>query len=241
VNLHAQIAAALEALVPASKRSDSSPNNTYRMGIKTLTVRNLAQRFASEFRTLAWDDQVRLVQYLLTDGRYEMAHLGIFLLGLTIDKQESVNLADLDTLIALFTGWSVTDAFCIEVLQPLLIRNPAEMKEVLDAWSMAASRWKRRASVVVYTRKIGESGRYAEAGLQACERLIDDEDDLVRKSVGWALKDLMRGDRERVLAYVRELRSRGVSAVITLYALKDIQGKAREDALAVRPTVSTEW
>ena len=42
------------------------------------------------------------------------------------------------------------------------------------------------------------------------------------KGVGWCLKDVMRGDRERVLAYVRGLRKRGVSAVITLYAIRDL-------------------
>src|SRR5439155_510076 len=59
--------------------------------------------------------------------------------------------------------------------------------------------------------------------------------DLVRKGVGWALKDLMRGDRERVLEYVKELRRRGVSSTVTLYAIRDLDGRERQEVLAVRP------
>ncbi len=89
--------------------------------------------------------------------------------------------------------------------------------------------------MVVFVRKIGASGRYPTHGLDVCERLIADSNDLVRKGVGWALKDLMRGDRETVLDYVANLRKRGVTSVITLYALRDIRGVERQRILAIKP------
>jgi hypothetical protein len=42
----------------------------------------------------------------------------------------------------------------------------------------------------------------------------------------------MRSDRERIIDYVVDLRSRGVSSVITLYAIKDIKGEERAGILA---------
>jgi len=56
--------------------------------------------------------------------------------------------------------------------------------------------------------------------------LIWDEEDLVGKGVGWVLKDCMRGDKERVLEYVKGLR-KGVSTVITLYAIRDLKDDDR--------------
>jgi hypothetical protein len=38
-----------------------------------------------------------------------------------------------------------------------------------------------------------------------------------------------------VLEYVKNLRRRGVSAVITLYAIRELKGREREAILAVRP------
>lgn len=83
--------------------------------------------------------------------------------------------------------------------------------------------------------KIGKSGKYTDECLELAENLIDDPEDLVQKAVGWALKDTMRGDKEPVLAYIKDLRIRGKPAVITLYAIRDLKGKERKDILALKP------
>jgi len=44
----------------------------------------------------------------------------------------------------------------------------------------------------------------------------------------------MRADKERVLEYVKSLRKRGVSSVITLYAIRDLKGKEREEVLEIK-------
>ena len=85
----------------------------------------------------------------------------------------------------------------------------------------------RRASVVLFTRKVARSGKYNDVALAQCENLKHDPEDMVRKGVGWSLKDLMRSDKKRVLEYVMSLREQGVSSVITLYALRDIKGEER--------------
>ena len=104
---------------------------------------------------------------------------------------------------------------------------------LLERWNRSPNRWKRRASVVAFVRKIGDSGEFTEDALRLCENLVFDREDLVRKGVGWALKDLMRGERQRVLEYVKELRRRRVSSTITLYAIRDLDGRERRDVLEV--------
>ncbi|MFC2095669.1 DNA alkylation repair protein [Candidatus Bipolaricaulota bacterium] len=233
MDLYTRIATALEALAPSGLARGSASKHDRRVGIKTLAVRRLAKQFSGEFRSQAWDDQVRVVQHLLNDGSYEAAHLGVFLLGLAIDCVDFVDAKALDSIVGAFRGWSVTDAFCIEVLQPLFTRFTSDVLSLIAGWAEDKNLWKRRASVVVFVRKIGASGRYTSDGLHACDRLMADSEDLVRKAVGWALKDLMRGDRQRVLEYVADLRKRGVPSVITLYALRDVQGVERQRILAI--------
>ena len=94
---------------------------------------------------------------------------------------------------------------------------------------------KRRASVVTFTRKTAESGKYVDITLEFCDNLIWDGEDLVRKGVGWALKDTMRADKQRVLEYVKNLRRKGVSSAITLYAIRDLKGQEREEVLSIKP------
>ncbi len=216
-----------------------SADHYWHMGIATPAVRKLARRFSKRFACLSWQERAEAVIGLLEYGSDEAAHLAVFLLGRTIDSIDSVDANMLRAIVDRFRGWSVTDAFCIEVMQPLLERFPAEVLSMTADWSRAACRWKRRASVVLFTRKVGASGRYTQEGLRAAERLIGDADDLVRKGVGWALKDLMRGERDAVLAYVTDLRRRGVTSVITLYALRDVRGEDRKRALAVKPRIAS--
>jgi len=54
------------------------------------------------------------------------------------------------------------------------------------------------------------------------------------KAVGWALKDMMRGSKQKVLNYVKQIRRAGVPATITLYAIRDLKGKERQDVLKIK-------
>lgn len=95
--------------------------------------------------------------------------------------------------------------------------------------------WKKRASVVAFVWKIGASGEFTDLILHLCDNLIWDKEDIVKKGVGWALRDTLSGDKKKVLEYVKSLKRQGVSSVITLYALKDVKGREREDVLKIKP------
>ena len=94
--------------------------------------------------------------------------------------------------------------------------------------------------MVAFVRKIGESGDFTNDALELCNNLIWDKEDYVRKGVGWALKDNMRSGKRRVLDYVKSLRRKGVSSVITLYAIRDLKGKEREEVLKKKPSCKLE-
>ncbi len=83
----------------------------------------------------------------------------------------------------------------------------------------------------MFTRKVARLSQFNDIALQLCDQLVYDPELLVQKGVGWSLRDLMRNDKERIMEYVIELRARGVSSIITLYALKDITGEERTTVL----------
>ncbi|MFY9458048.1 MAG: DNA alkylation repair protein, partial [Candidatus Spechtbacterales bacterium] len=76
--------------------------------------------------------------------------------------------------------------------------------------------------------------RFTKEALELCENLVWDKEDLVQKAVGWALKDTMRGNKQKVLDYVKKIRRAGVTATITLYAIRDLRGKERQEVLNIR-------
>lgn len=120
-------------------------------------------------------------------------------------------------------------------MQPLLLKYREETLKLLRGWNHSENVWKRRASVVTFVWKIGSSGEFTDEVLEFCENLIWDKEDLVLKGVGWALRDSMNRDRNRVSEYVKSLRRRGVSSKVTLYATENLKGEARKAILKVKP------
>jgi len=232
-----RLIAQLEALAKRPAQA-ALADEYWHYGVPTPDVRRIAKQAARAFGGLSRRAQDQIVLQLLAQGSDEAAHLGGCLLSQTVKHWSVLDRKLLDCAVRAFKGWSITDLFCIEVLQPLLLRFPEHLLAMLQAWADDDLRWMRRASVVVFARKIGASGKFTDPGLEACERLVWDLDNLVRKGVGWALKDLMHGDRARVLAYVRTLRLRGVSTVITRYALQRVQGTERREILSIKPQSS---
>jgi 3-methyladenine DNA glycosylase AlkD len=128
-------------------------------------------------------------------------------------------------------GWSKIDAYTGSLLRQVLFKYPDEFTKLVAQWNLDADLWLRRASVVLFTRKVASSGQFNDVALKFCENLVYDQEDLVLKGVGWSLKDMMRNDKERIIEYVIDLRARGVSSVVTLYAIKDLEGDERARVL----------
>ena len=195
----------------------------------------IAKKYRSAFKQLKFKERVALAERFFKSGYGGQMSFGTMLLKLNVKEMTPKDFRVLETVGNCLNNWGTTDGFCVDVLQPLLLAYPKEVLKMLREWNGSESLWKRRASVVVFTRRVGESGRFTDEALELCDRLVWDEEDYVRKGVGWALKDAMRGDKRRVLEYVKELRRKGVSAVITLYAIRNLKDKERKEVLNPKP------
>jgi len=208
-------------------------------GLRMPEFWKIMKRFRPRLKALALADRLQLAEGLLAEHVGELSYAGIHTLALGTDDLGPEKFDYLDRLIDHFHGWSDVDYFCIDVMQPLLWRYPEESLALHEAWATAPNKWRRRSSVVTFTRKVGESGQFTGQVLGLCDKLIWDPEDLVQKGVGWALKDNLRGDPDRVIAYVKALRRQGVSSTITLYAIRDLKGEERQAVLDVKKQKKT--
>ncbi len=203
-------------------------------GISTAAFRQILRGFKPAFGRLPLEERLDLAEGLYASGFAGQAGVASYLLAISAREMETKHLILLDRFVGHFHSWSTTDDFCINVLQPLLLIHPAQVFKLLRRWNRSKNRWKRRASVVAFVRKVGESGRFTDEVLELSEALVWDPDHMVQKGVGWALKDNLRGARDKVLRYIKTLRRRGVPSAITLYAIRDLKGAEREAVLAIR-------
>lgn len=236
--LHAKLVDFIERMVDPRKvehdrRWHKEPNISY--GFSASDFVEVYNKFNSDFYDLNLKNRIELARRLINSENSTITHIGIHLLRISRQELNQAHFKFFDECLDNVTEWGNTDLFCGDVLQPILERMPEQVIELLRRWNQSQNKWKRRASVVTFTRNTAKKGNFIDIALELCNNLIWDREDLVRKGVGWALKDNMRFDKNRVVECVKDLRRRGVSSTITLYAIRDLKGEERREVLRIKP------
>lgn len=219
---------------PLPERRFHKHNEFITYGLKAADYENIIKTFRPKFLELSLQQRLDLAVQFLATHIGDLGGFGIYIVGLSVKELTPQHYPILDRLPEDFRSWGLVDAFCLEVMQSLLWKYRDEILKLLETWSHSTNRWKRRASIVPFVRKVGKSGEFTDEVLRLCENLIWDEADIVRKGVGWALKDNLRSAPERILPYIKNLRRRGVSSTIILYAIRNLKGAERDAVLAIK-------
>jgi 3-methyladenine DNA glycosylase AlkD len=188
-----------------------------------------------KFKQLDLDERFALATLLYKSANFEQATIGDSLVELNLSHLTPADFDILDEVVGHFNNWASVDWLCLHGFQSLFSEYKAETLDLLRAWNVSENLWKRRASVLAFVRKIGASGEFTDEVLEFCDNLIWDSEEIVQKGVGWALKDNLPGAKETVLNYIKALRRKGVPSTITLYAIRDLKGREREEVLKVKP------
>ena len=204
--------------------------NSY--GVRADGKKKIISAHRKAIRNLGQSQQIQLAKILIQSRFGEQQSIGLVILVPFASYFSPPRFDELDSLIRCLHGWSKVDSFTGSLLCDVLFQFPDEFMNLVRTWNQDTNMWLRRTSVVLFTRKVAKSGEFNDFALEMCDNLIRDEENLVQKGVGWALKDLMHSDKERIIEYVHQLRKQGISSVITLYAIRGIKGKERADFFA---------
>ncbi|MEP3279556.1 MAG: DNA alkylation repair protein [Stappiaceae bacterium] len=232
--LHHVIASRLGALGESSPYAADAnePDPRYLgYGVRAPEMKRVIADLKTDFASLDVEQKIELAKRLICSGYGEQKTVALALLERVPDYFSPERFGLLEQLIRGLHGWSKIDAYTGSLLRLVLQAHDTELINLLGSWNIDPDPWLRRASVVIFTRKVAKSGLYKDVALSNCDSLINDPEHLVQTGVGWCLRDLMRWDKEEVLRYVVDLRNKGVSSTITLYALRDIKGEERRAVL----------
>ena len=236
VDLYSQIVADLEMAGRESLyRADANePDPRYKSyGVRAEGQKKIIRAHRKAIRTLNQSEQIALAKRLIQSRYGEQQRVGLFILEPLAAYFVPERFDELDGLVRCLHGWSKIDGFSGTLLRDILFQYPLEMAQWVRQWNQDSDMWLRRASVVLFTRQVARSGQFNDFALEMCHNLIHDPELLVQKGVGWALKDLMRSDKPRLIETVKSLRAQGVASVITLYAIKDLKAAERADILKI--------
>ncbi|MEM8659179.1 MAG: DNA alkylation repair protein [Pseudomonadota bacterium] len=200
-------------------------------GVRAPEMKRFISSLKPEISPLSTVQKIDLATRLIRSGYGEQKSVALALLEQVPEYFTPQRFDLLEDLMRGLHGWSKIDSFTNVFLPRILEAHADELLDLLGRWTRDDDPWLRRASVVLFTRKVAQTGLYKDIALRHCNALIHDAEHLVQTGVGWCLRDLMRQHKPDILPYVLNLRRAGVSSKITLYALRDIKGEERRAIL----------
>jgi 3-methyladenine DNA glycosylase AlkD len=126
------------------------------------------------------------------------------------------------------SNWADHDALVHYLLSPMVAAEPRYCAEVLR-WVRSPNRWRRRAACVALIRGARKKQLFAEI-VRTSDMLLDDDDDMVQKGLGWLLREAAKYDAKRTVPYLMKIRERA-SRLVLRTACEKLPAGARNRVL----------
>lgn len=203
--------------------TEDQPIDSY--GVASPDVKRIAQ---SVYRALkAWPvaERDRFCTELWASGKNEEGALVCYVykrFAKTCGEREfGLFTRWLDRYVA---NWGHTDGLALWLLGASIANEPGLIGE-LDAWTGAKNRWKRRAAAVTLVPS-ARRGLHTREIFRIAHPLLPDEDDMVRKGVGWLLKETYPKKPVEVMRFLMPRRG-GTSRLVLRYAAEKMSSSDR--------------
>jgi 3-methyladenine DNA glycosylase AlkD len=182
-------------------------------GWYTAELRQVAVRFRRTIlRELGLQFLIKVADKLFSGKVLEEKVFAVFLL-----ENQAGNFGDRD--FTLFTSWidrvsswADHDALVHSLLSPMIAADPRRAREIFR-WAKSSNRWRRRAACVALIRAARARQLFPQI-TRLSNFLLNDEDDMVQKGLGWLLRETAKADPQRTNAYLMKIRERSPRLVL---------------------------
>jgi 3-methyladenine DNA glycosylase AlkD len=110
------------------------------------------------------------------------------------------------------SSWADHDALVHDVLAPMVAAKPSRSRQVF-LWAKSPNRWRRRAACVALIRGTRERMFFPQI-VRLSNRLLNDDDDMVQKGLGWLLRETAKADPRRTVPYLMKIRKNAPRLVL---------------------------
>ena len=182
-------------------------------GWRTADLRRAALRWRREI--LQESDLKFLLQvadHLFAGTINEDKNVAVLLLENITDKFGDEEFRLLESWLPRISNWSDHDALVHYLIAPMVVAKPARASRVFH-WAKSRNRWFRRAACVALIQGARRKMLFSEI-IRLSATLLSDEDDMVRKGLGWLLRETAKADVQRAVPYLMSIRERAPRLVL---------------------------
>lgn len=208
---------------------DSAGLGFYNVG--TARVRAMARAITDSHRDWTVRDAFTFADSLIVDKHLEVKGIGIEVLARFRRQFTPALLPAWKRWLAKnhSANWATTDAICGLLIGPLVAAHP-ELAAGVARWAGNRNMWVRRAAIVGLI-PIVRRGAALDILYKAARTLHDDDEDLIQKAVGWALREAGKTDMDRLERYLRSNGPR-IPRTTLRYAIERFPPRQRRELLA---------
>lgn len=172
------------------------------LGNDTATLRQEAR--AWRIAHADWDvDALRgLADALWHRNFFELRSFALILLVKQAADLKPRHLPFLERLLRDSHTWALVDEIAPRLVGPLLLRHPREVGRVLDGWAKDPDFWIRRAAILSLLLPMRRGDGDWKRFERYADPLLADRELFIRKAIGWVLREAVKADPARVVAYV---------------------------------------
>jgi 3-methyladenine DNA glycosylase AlkD len=109
-------------------------------------------------------------------------------------------------------NWSDHDGLVHYLISPMVAAKPVRARAVFR-WARSKNRWHRRAACVALIRGARAKMFFPEI-VKLSNSLLDDQDDMVQKGLGWLLRETAKHHAKRTVPYLMKIRGRAPRLVL---------------------------
>jgi len=110
------------------------------------------------------------------------------------------------------SSWADHDGLVHDLIAPMVAAKPERVQDVFR-WARSGDRWHRRAACVALIRGTRKKKFFPQIK-KLSDSLLGDQDDMVRKGLGWLLRETAKFDATRTVPYLMKIRRRAPRLVL---------------------------
>ena len=231
---------AIEArLAPLGTRSRAEGSKAYLkstlrfLGNDVSSLRTEARRWRQAHGEWDLDVLLQLTEALWRRDVFELRIFALVLLVKQADEFEPRHLAFLERLLRDSHTWALVDEIAPRLVGPLLLRHPREVGRVLDKWAKDPDFWIRRAALLALLLPMRRGEGDWKRFVRYADPLLEDREFFIRKAIGWLLREAVKTQPARVVAFVGP-RARRLSGVTWREATRKLPASTRKQLDARR-------
>jgi 3-methyladenine DNA glycosylase AlkD len=199
-------------------------------GWYTADLRRAAVRFRREVRKeCGLEFLVETADHLFTGSVLEEKVAAVFLLEKLDSEFGDREFKLFESWLDRISSWADHDGLVHYLIAPMVAAKPARAK-VVFRWAKSPNRWKRRAACVALIRGARAKMFFPEIE-KLSNSLLDDDDDMVQKGLGWLLRETTKFDARRAVPYLMKIRGRAPRLVLRT-ACETLPAETRKRVLA---------